>query len=59
MKTLTVLNMQSKFELETSFNRRSRVNYIEMLEVALRNLSIVDVKNENPEVMNRKERYVY
>lgn len=51
METITQPNNQIKFEPETSFDRRSRENYFEMLEVALSNLSIVDRKKEDQLVL--------
>lgn len=54
MEILTQPNNQVKVESETSFDRESRESYFEMLEVALRNLSIIDRKKEDPIVMVQK-----
>ncbi|MCK5702903.1 MAG: hypothetical protein KAI29_17190 [Cyclobacteriaceae bacterium] len=51
MEIITQPNNQVKFETETSFDRRSRENYFEMLEVALLNLSMVDRKKEDQLVL--------
>jgi len=51
MEIITQPNDQVKFEPETSFDRRSRENYFEKLEVALSNLSMVDRKNEDQLVL--------
>lgn len=46
---------QPKSQTIKFFDRNSRENYFEMLEVALRNLSIVDQKKEYRKVRNRKQ----
>ncbi|MCK5281333.1 MAG: hypothetical protein KAI29_17570 [Cyclobacteriaceae bacterium] len=51
MEILTRPNNQAAFESETSFDRESRENYFENLEVALWNLSIVDRKREDQKVL--------
>jgi len=45
MDILTQPNHHNKLESETFFDKRSRESYFAMLEVALRNLSIVDRNN--------------
>lgn len=45
MEILTQPNYQTKLESEMFFDKRSRDNYFAMLEVALRNLSLVYRKN--------------
>ncbi len=59
MKSSNQINKQTKIELGVTFNRNSRENYFEMREVALRNLSIVDQKNDYQKVMDRKQVYSY
>lgn len=54
MEILTQPNNQTKLERETSFDRKSRENYFEMFEVALWNLSIVDRKKEDQNVLVQK-----
>lgn len=54
MEILTQPNNQTKFERETSFERKSRKSYFEMFEVALWNLSIVDRKKEEQNVLIQK-----
>ncbi len=59
MKSSNQINNQTEIELGVTFNRSSRENYFEMREVALRNLSIVDQKNDYQKVMDRKQVYSY
>ena len=54
MEILTQPNNQSKLEHETTFDRKSRKNYFKMLEVALSNLSIVDRKKKDQNVLVQK-----
>lgn len=54
MEILTQPNNQTKLERETSFDRKSRESYFEMFEVALWNLSIVDRKKEDQNVLVQK-----
>lgn len=42
MEILSQPNYQTKLESETFFDKRSRESYFEMLEVALKNLSLVE-----------------
>lgn len=42
MEILTQPNYRTKLESEVFFDRRSRENYFAMLEIALKNLSLVD-----------------
>jgi len=44
MEILTQPNFNTKLESEIFFDKRARENYFAMLEVALKNLSIVDGK---------------
>jgi hypothetical protein len=44
MEILTQPNFQTKLESEIFFDKRSRESYFAMLEVALKNLSLVDRK---------------
>ena len=44
MEILTQPNYQTKLESEIFFDKRARENYFAMLEVALKNLSLVDRK---------------
>jgi hypothetical protein len=46
MDILTQPNFQTKFESEIFFDKRSRDSYFAMLEVALKNLSLVDRKKK-------------
>jgi len=48
MEILTQPNFHSKLESELFFDKRARDNYFAMLEVALKNLSIVDGKKIRP-----------
>ena len=50
MELIAQPNDQIKIESETSFDSKSRESYFEMLEVAFRNLSIVDRKKGRREV---------
>jgi len=51
MEVLTQPNNQTKFEREISFDSKSRENYFEMLEVALRNLSVFDTKKRDQKIL--------
>ena len=51
MEVLTQPNNQTKFESEISFDSKSRENYFEMLEVALRNLSVFDTKKRVQKIL--------
>jgi len=44
MEILTQPNNQTKLESDIFFDKRSRESYFAMLEVALKNLSLVDRK---------------
>lgn len=44
MEILTQPNYQTNLESDVFFDKRSRENYFAMLEVALKNLSLVDHK---------------
>lgn len=44
MEILTQPNYRTNLESEVFFDKRSRENYFAMLEVALKNLSLVDHK---------------
>lgn len=44
MEILTRPNNQTYIDSKTSFNSKSRESYFKMLEVALKNLTIVDRK---------------
>lgn len=44
MEILTQPNNQTKLESDIFFDKRSRDNYFAMLEVAIKNLSLVDRK---------------
>ena len=46
MDILTQPNFQTKLESEIFFDKRSRDSYFAMLEVALKNLSLVDRKKK-------------
>ena len=54
MEILTQSNNQLKFETETFLDRASRENYFEKLEVALRNLSIIDRHKKDQIVLVEK-----
>ena len=49
MEILTQSNNQVRFE--TAFDKAARENYFKMLEVAIRNLSIIDLKKEDQRVL--------
>jgi hypothetical protein len=51
MEVLTQPNNQTKFKREISFDSKSRENYFEMLEVALRNLSVFDTKKRVQKIL--------
>ena len=51
MEILTQPNNQTKFVTEISFDSKSRENYFEMLEVALRNLSVFDTKKRAQKIL--------
>ena len=46
MEILSQPNNRSNLESEIFFDKRSRENYFAMLEVALKNLSLVDLKED-------------
>ena len=51
MEILTQSNNQLKFETETAFDEATRENYFDMLEVAIRNLSIIDRSKDDQIVL--------
>ena len=51
MEVSTQPNNQTKFVPEISFDSKSRENYFEMLEVALRNLSVFDTKKRVQKIL--------
>lgn len=51
MEILTQSNNQLKFETETAFDKATRENYFEMLEVAINNLSIIDRSKDDQIVL--------
>jgi len=54
MEILTQSNNQLKFETETAFDEATRENYFDMLEVAIRNLSIID-RDKDDQIVLVKE----
>lgn len=55
MELLTQPINQSRLEAETIFSKRSRENYFAMMEVAHRNLSIVDEKEKNHGILLKNQ----
>lgn len=51
MEVITQSDYQLKNESISSFDSKARESYFEMLEVALRNLSIVDQKKQRRKVL--------
>ena len=54
MDLLTQPINQSRRHADTIFSKRSRESYFAMMEVAQRNLSIVDAKEKNDEILLKK-----
>ncbi len=54
MEILTQPNHQINIATESSFDKQARESYFEMLEVAFRNLSIVDQKEIDKIVLVQK-----